>query len=265
MSLEFIEKVQELLKAGENFAIATVVKTEGSSSARAGAKAIVRADGSTLFGWVGGGCVESSVAREALNSLKDGTPRLIHLNLTEELSGVGMPCGGTMQVYVEPQRSKPRLVILGHGVIAEAAARLAAVLNFRVLVDDSAATQDRYPAADQLITNDPDYSQFDAGPEAYVIIATQHKGDDKAARAALAKGARYIALIASKTRAGLVLDTLAAQGVRKEELARISSPAGLDLGAVEPEEIALAILAEIVALRRGGSGQPLRAVKSAGS
>ncbi|MGH8103011.1 MAG: XdhC family protein [bacterium] len=263
MSREFFEKVYELSQNGAAFAIATVVKTEGSSSARAGAKAIVKADGSTLFGWVGGGCVESNVAKEALDSLNDGKPRLIHLDLNDELSGVGMPCGGAMDVYVEPHLSKPQLVIVGHGAIAEAVAKLGTLLNFRVVVDDSTATKEKYPTAESLITNDMDYTQFDLGPEAHVVIATQHKGDDKAARAALAKAARTIALIASKTRAGIVLDTLASQGVSKADLSRISSPAGLDLGAVEPEEIALAVMAEIVAARRGGSGRPLMEVKGA--
>lgn len=261
MTKEFLQKIYELMQKGTAFAVATVVRTEGSSSARAGAKAIILPDGTTLFGWVGGGCVESAVAQEALNALKDGKTRLITLDLTDEVSSVGMPCGGSMQVYIEPFFTQPHLVILGHGAIAEALTELAHILNFFVVVDDTTAVKEKFLHASHLITDDTDYTNFPTAPETYVVVATQHKGDEKAIKSGIQKGVRYIALIASASRAKLVLDTLREQGISESQLKTVHSPAGLDLGAVTPEEIALSVLSQIVALRRGGSTKPLEEVK----
>jgi xanthine dehydrogenase accessory factor len=168
-----------------------------------------------------------------------------------------MPCGGKMDVFIEPVSPKPELLIVGHGRIAETLARLASLVNFRVTVNDPGANPEAFPSADRLVTRDLDLSQTPIGPGTYVVIATQHKGDHLWLQKALEKEAAYIALIASAHRARLVLDYLLAEGVPAEKVARVESPAGLDLGARIPEEIALSILSRIVALRRGGSGKPL--------
>lgn len=254
MSHEFFVKAHEL--SSEPFTVATVVKIEGSSSAKPGAKAIISHKGETLWGWIGGGCAEALAASTALECLKDGQPRIIEIDLTDEVLGTGMPCGGKMYVYIEPFLPKPHLLIVGHGRIAESLARFAQILSFRITVDDPTATGERF-AGCQIVTDDSDFSKLAITPQTFVVIATQHKSDHLSIKSALEKGARYIALIASRKRAGLVLDYLRGYGFSEEQLGVIRAPAGLDLKAVTPEEIALSIMSEIIAIRRGGTGEPL--------
>jgi len=255
--VEFHAQAAELSAQGKAFAVATVVRVEGSSSARRGSKAIIDAQGNLVLGWVGGGCAESAVRNEALRCLKLGQPLIIDLDMTDEILGVGMPCGGKMEVYIEPILPNPDLLIAGHGRIAETLAAFADQLDFRVIVSDPGAERSAFPHAERVIAEDFDLSQTPIGRNTYVVIATQHKNDHLWLRKALEVEAAYVALIASRHRAKLVLDYLAAEGVSDEKIARIFSPAGLDLGAVTPEEIALSIMSQIVALRRGGSAQSL--------
>ena len=256
MSIDFLHKCQELVATNKPFAIATVVRVKGSSSAKPGAQAIIDTEGNLVTGWIGGGCAESTVRHEALTRLKDGRPQTITLDMTDEVLGVGMPCGGVMEVYIEPVLPKPELLIVGHGRIAETLAVLGRLMNFSVIVDDPAAGRDKFPDADRLITDDLDLTRPAITAGTYVVIATQHKQDHRWLERALASDAAYIGLIASRFRAGLVLDYLAESGVPHARLDRVSTPAGLDLGAASPEEIALSIMAQIVALRRGASGRP---------
>lgn len=240
------------------YAVATVVETEGSASAKPGSKALIGHDGSLLTGWVGGGCAESTVRQAALECLGTGEPRVVELDLDDEVLGTGMPCGGSMRVFVEPVLPRPTLWVLGHGRAAECLCRFGATLGFRVVVDDTPAVDPaRYPDAAEIIGDDYDYERLAPGSEDCVVIATQHKGDHLSAVRALRSPARYIAVIASRKRARLVLDFLREQGFPDEELSRVRAPAGLDLGARTPEEIALSVLSEIVMLRRGASGAPM--------
>jgi xanthine dehydrogenase accessory factor len=255
--MDFYAKAAELAAQGKAFAVATVVRVEGSSSARRGSKAIIDPDGKLVLGWIGGGCAESAVRSEALRCLELGQPLVITLDMTDELLGVGMPCGGKMDVYIEPVMPKPELLIAGHGRIAESLATLAHMLGFRIIVNDPGADQASFPQAEQVIAEDFDLKQTPVGANTYVVIATQHKNDHRWLQKALEGDAAYVALVASQHRAKLVLDYLDAEGVREEKLARIHAPAGLDLGATTPEEIALSIISQIVALRRGGTTQAL--------
>jgi len=258
MDRDFFDRVQELLQKGEPFAIATVVRTEGSSSAKAGSKAIILNNGERLMGWVGGGCAESTVQKEALASMKDGKTRYLTLDLDDEVLGVGMPCGGKMEVYVEPVLSKPDLLIIGRGRIAEALAEMGHLLNFAVTVRDPLASKEEFPHADHLVTEDPELNTIKIGRETFCVITTQHKGDHFAMKRVLEKEAGYVALVASRKRSGLVFDYLREEGVSEEKLREVRAPAGLDIGAESPEEIALSILSEITFIRRGGSGKPLK-------
>jgi xanthine dehydrogenase accessory factor len=255
--VDLYAKAAELTAQGKAFAVATVVRVEGSSSARRGSKAIIDADGKLLLGWVGGGCAESAVRSEALRCLELEQPLVITLDMTDELLGVGMPCGGKMDVYIEPVVPQPELLIAGHGRIAETLAALAHLLGFRIMVNNPGADQSSFPQAERVIAEDFDLSQTPIGPNTYVVIATQHKQDHLWLQKALEGEAAYVALIASHHRAKLVLDYLAAEKVPAGKIARIFAPAGLDLGAVTPEEIALSIVSQIVALRRGGTSRPL--------
>jgi xanthine dehydrogenase accessory factor len=160
-------------------------------------------------------------------------------------------------VYIEPVLPKPDLLIAGHGRIVETLATLAHLLGFRVTVNDPGADQSSFPQAERVIAEDFELAQTAIGPNTYVVIATQHRSDHLWLQKALEGEAAYVALIASQHRAKLVLDYLAAERVPAEKITRIFAPAGLDLAAVTPEEIALSIMSQIVALRRGGTSRPL--------
>ncbi|HUK22991.1 MAG TPA: XdhC family protein [Terriglobales bacterium] len=257
MFADLYAKAAELAAQGRSFAVATVVRVEGSSSARRGSKAIIDQDGKLLEGWVGGGCAESAVKNEALKCIAQKLPALITLDMTDELLGVGMPCGGKMDVYIEPVLPRPELLIVGHGQIAETLATLGHLLGFRVSVNDPGAEPAAFPQAERVVTEDFDLVETPVGPHTHVVIATQHKKDHLWLQKALQGNAAYVALIASHHRARLVLDYLLATGISAEKVEKVWAPAGLDLGAATPEEIALSIVSQIVALRRGGSVKPL--------
>jgi xanthine dehydrogenase accessory factor len=242
-----------LREAKQPFALATVVETAGSVSAKTGAKAVVGRDGRVIAGWVGGGCAEATVCHTALDCMTSGESKVVELDLDDEVLGTGMPCGGSMRVYVEPVLPKPRLWILGHGQVAESLCAIGAMMDLEVVVDDPMAERARYPAASLLLTEDLTYDQLQPGVDDYVVIATQHKGDHQSMERCLRSPVRYIALIASRKRSKLVLDYVREQGFSEKDLARIYAPAGLDFHARTPDEIALSVLSEIVMLRRGGA------------
>ena len=257
MSSDLYSKAAELAAQGKPYAIATVVRVEGSSSARQGSKAIIDSQGRLVVGWVGGGCAESAVKSEALDSIAKEKPQLITLDMRDEQLGVGMPCGGKMEVFIEPVLPQPELLIVGHGRIAEALSILGNLMGFTVTVNDPAADRSSFPDASRIVTEDFDLTETPIGPKSFVVIATQHKRDHLWLQKALEGNAAYVALIASRHRAKLVLDYLAASGIPAEKISTVQSPAGINLGATTPEEIALSIMSQMVALRRGGSVAPL--------
>jgi xanthine dehydrogenase accessory factor len=250
-------KAAELASLGEPFAIATVVRVEGSSSARRGSKALIDPFGKLLLGWVGGGCAESAVRSEAISCIETDRPRMITVDMTDEQLGVGMPCGGTMDIFIEPVLPKPELLIIGHGRIAETLAALGDLMGFSITVNDPAADRSSFPRADRLVTEDFDLTETPIGSKSFVVIATQHKRDHLWLQKALEGNAAYVALIASHHRAKLVLDYLRAEGVSEDKIATVYAPAGLPLGASTPEEIALSVISQMVAQRRGGHAQQI--------
>jgi xanthine dehydrogenase accessory factor len=256
VAMDFYAKAAEFAAQRRPFAIATVVRVEGSSSARRGSKALIDSDGRIVMGWVGGGCAESAVRSEALKCVRSERPHLITLDMQDEVLGVGMPCGGVMDVYIEPVLPQPELIIAGHGRIAETLAQLGHLMNFSVTVHDPQAERQNFPAAERIINRDFDVTQIAFGPGTYVVIATLHKNDHLWLQRALAGEAAYVALVASAHRSRLVLDYLLAEGLPAAKIERVWAPAGLDLAAATPEEIALSIMSQIVALRRGGSAAP---------
>ena len=251
-------KAAELAGQGKSFAIATVVRVEGSSSAKRGSKALIDAQGKIVFGWVGGGCAESTVRIEALRCIERERPEVITLDMTDELLGVGMPCGGKMDVYIEPVFPQPELLIVGHGRIAEVLAAIGHLTSFSVTVNDPCAERAAFPQADRLVTEDLDLSETRIDSRTFVVIATLHKQDHVWLQKALEGDAAYVALIASRHRSKLVLDYLLATGMSAEKVKKVWAPAGLDIGAATPEEIALSIVSQMVALRRGGRVKALK-------
>lgn len=234
------------------FALATVVAAEGSTSAVPGAKAIFDREGAVLAGWVGGGCADATVAHAAIESIERERGEIVELDLNDDVLGTGMPCGGTMKVFVEPVLPKPVLWILGHGRVAECLCGLGALMGFDVVVHDPLADESRFPQASRIVAEDVAYEALQPRSTDFVVIATQHKGDHQSMARILGSEVDYIALMASHKRAALVLDHLRAAGFDDAALARVRAPAGLDLGAASPEEIALSIMAEVVLVRRKG-------------
>jgi xanthine dehydrogenase accessory factor len=260
---ELVRILDARLRAGESLVLATVVRIEGSASAKPGAKAVIDAQGRLVWGWVGGGCAESAVRDEAREVLAERRPRLIRLDLDDEVLGVGMPCGGYMEIYLEAMTNDPKLLVLGHGRIAETLASLGHALGFHVTVNDALATPESFPTANRRITEDPDYAKAECDADTYVVIATQHKSDYEALQRVLKQGPAYVGLVASRKRSALVLERLHEDGMPLDLLRRVAAPAGLDIGAETPQEIALSIASEIVQLWRGAksSGRPLMEIK----
>ena len=260
---EFAEQLARRISAGERVVVATVVSTEGSASARPGAKALIDSQGRRVFGWVGGGCAESAVRDAALAALEQRRPHMLRLDLDDEVLGVGMPCGGFMDIFVEPLMPEPKLVVLGHGAIAETLAALGSLLEFHVTVNDPLATELDFPTANVHITEDPEYAKVECDGDTFVVITTQHKSDYEALQSVLRQGPAYVGLVASPKRSALLFERLFEDGFEAELLRRVRAPAGLDIGAATPQEIALSIFAEIAIQYRGAlaSGRPLVDVK----
>ncbi len=239
-------------------AVATVVEVTGSTSAKTGSKAVIDENGRVLAGWVGGGCAESMTCSQALKSIETGETAVLDIDLNSEVLGAGMPCGGSMRVYVEPVLPRAALWIMGHGRVAEALSLMGELQGLDVHMIDRLLEPEKYPNATRLITDDPQYDQLRPARDDYVVIATQHKGDHRSMTRALKSDAEYIALVASRKRSRLVLDYLRKEGFSEADLQRVRAPCGIDLGARTPEEIALCVISEIVLVRRGGSGQLMR-------
>ena len=256
--LDVLEKAREFKSAGQPFAIATVVWIERPTSAKPGAKAIIAEDGE-LSGWVGGSCAEPTVRREARKALEDGEARLVRIcppekrgTLPQEgVHEVTMTCvsGGTLEIFIEPFLVQPQLVVIGHQAIAQALASLGKNMGYPVTVLGLEVNAERFPQADRLIPS-LDYSQLRLKSNACVIVASHGNYDEEALAAALQMDIAYVALVASTTRAQAVMDYLRETGVPEERLQKVKFPAGLDIGATTPEEIALSVLAEIVQRRR---------------
>jgi len=252
---ELIALAVELLRSGETFALATVVRCEAPTSAKPGAKALIREDG-RVQGWVGGACAEPVVAREALQAIRDGRPRLIGLygeggripGRTEGMLEYGMTChsGGTLEIYVEPYLPKPQLVLIGHGPVVETLATLGRAADFTVV----ALVADTLQAGleEQRLTG-----------RASVVVATHADSDEEVLDRVLRTEAGYVSLVASRRRAGVILESLERRGLPPERRSRLKAPAGLDIGAVTPEEIAVSILAEIIQHRRSDKTRGLEA------
>jgi xanthine dehydrogenase accessory factor len=260
MKKEILELAAALSARGEPFALATVVWARSPSSGKPGSTALITAD-RRVRGWLGGACAEPVVIREALSALEEGTPRLLFLGAPDELEAhrrdgvVAVPIAcqseGALEVYVEPVLSSPHLVVIGRSPAVDALVAMAGALGWRTAVVDDGGDASEHPGAGEVITS-LDLSAAGVGDSSFVVVATQGHYDEDALRAALATSAAYVGLVASRRRAESVLGYLRDRGVRDEDLARVRAPAGLDLGRLPNQEIAVAILAELVRLRSSG-------------
>ena len=244
-------------QTGEKAALVTVTSTEGSTPQKAGAKMVVYADG-RIVGTIGGGCVEAEMTWRARQAIEERRAQVASYELTADQAGEdGLICGGRMEVFIEPIEGMPTLCLFGAGHVAQPLARMAKAAGFRVEVADDRmkfANKDRFPEADAVIVDDfaAAASRMTLGPNTYAIVVTRgHKGDEEALAACLGKGLRFLGLLASRPKFVHIANALEERGITPEVLATIHSPLGLQLGAVTPEEIAVSILAEMIAVRRG--------------
>jgi xanthine dehydrogenase accessory factor len=264
--VDVLDELKLLKESGEPFAVATVVRTVALSAAKAGAKALILRDGTMSAGWIGGGCARAAVLKAAREALEDGRPRLVSVQPADALQERGVEAGqskdgmefarnmcpsqGSMDVFVEPVLPKPELLVCGATPVAVALADFGRRLGFLVGVAAPPEDHKNFDGIDIAISG-YDLSRLVAG-ERYIVIATQGKGDEAALAAALAAPARHVAFVGSHRKAAALRKALASQGANPARLSALHCPAGLDIGAVTPEEIALSILAEIVAVRRRG-------------
>lgn len=266
-----LEHAAELKARGVRFVLATVVRCESPSSAKPGAKGIVDADG-RITGWIGGGCAQPAVISVARQALADGQPRLIRVSpakggtVEEGVLDFGMTChsGGTLDIFLEPFGSRPSLLIIGASPAAQALCGLADQTGFDVLAAARDASSDTFPRARQVL-DDQKLDALTGDTPDFAVVATQGKRDESGLEAALATGARYIAFIASARKATKLRAYLKERGHDPARVDAIVSPAGVEIGAVTPEEIALSVLAGLVRARRDGSAAGQAAPESTGA
>ncbi len=254
-------EIQASLKRGERIAIATVVKTIGAAPCGVGTKLLVHADGSSS-GSLSGAKVDAQAAQDAMQALREGHSHLVHIHLDAD-QAVGS-CGATLELFIEVLYPEPRLIIAGAGYVAQALARLATSLDFRIVVVD-----DRRDLADPQVFGEKIQLAFGDIPQtirelepdeaSWIVIVTRgHHLDKDALRAALETHARYVGMIGSPGKIKKIFRDLLEDGITREQLAHVHSPIGLDLGAETPDEIALSIAAEMLMLRKSATGVPLK-------
>jgi xanthine dehydrogenase accessory factor len=264
--VEVMDLVAQMKAAEQAFVLATVVRTMSVTAAKAGAKAIIRPDGTIVAGWIGGGCARGAVLKAAREALTDGEPRMVSVQPEDLLAELGVKSGddrdgvrfasnmcpskGTMDIFVEPVLPHPSLVILGASPVAMSLAAQARQLGYHVTLATPSADLVVIPDTDTLVDG---YALGElTQTRRFIVVSTQGKGDEAALRAAVAIDAEYHAFVGSRRKMTVLHDKLVAAGVAPEALDRVKAPAGLDLGAITPEEIAMSILAEITVERRRG-------------
>lgn len=251
--LELYEEVVRLTRLGQPFVLATVVAHAGSSPRKSGAKMLVRSDGSSL-GTVGGGRIEKNAIETALSSLCDGEARTLDFTLTEEY---GYACGGSMSVFIEPQGCRPQLIMFGAGHVGLAVTSLAHGCGFRVVVVDErpeCTAAERFPGAEEIVCASvaDSFARLKMDKESFVVIATPgHLHDFDAVRGCLATQAGFIGLLGSRRKREALLATLEQEGFDRTQRERVVTPVGLQIGAQTPEEIAVSIVGQLIAIRSG--------------
>jgi xanthine dehydrogenase accessory factor len=263
---DFLRKSAELVEAGERFATATVVRCQPPTSGKPGDKAIVHADG-RLWGWIGGGCAQPVVIKEALKCLAEGRPKLVRISPSANDAEEGvvdytMTChsGGALDIYIEPVLPKPHIVILGRSPVAQTLARLGRTIGYAVTVVAEEFNGEDFGDAVRAPQKDFSLDSIKLTPQTHLVVSTQGEGDEEALEHALKSAAGYVAFVASKTKAEKVMGFLRAKGMSQEKLSRLRAPAGLNIAASSPDEIAVSVLAEIIQVR--AEAKPAAQVKA---
>lgn len=263
---DILDLVSETKARGEPFAIATVVRTVSVTAAKAGAKAVVLADGRMSAGWIGGGCARGAVLKAAGEAIRDGQPRLISIQPKDLLDvqqvkpgdmrdGIFYarnmcPSQGTMDVFIEPVLPRPHLAVLGASPVAVALVDIARRMGFFVTVCAPQADHAAFGISDRLV--DGFELPTDGSQHGFIVIATQGRGDSAALKAVLGAESRYTGFVGSRKKFASLRRDLEADGHDVRSMDDMRSPAGLDLGSITPHEIAFSIVAEMIEIRRRG-------------
>ncbi|MSO19918.1 MAG: xanthine dehydrogenase [Acidobacteria bacterium] len=259
--MDIYQEISRLRKAGVKCALATIVNVRGSIPSYESAKLLVREDGS-IFGTVGGGCVEAEVWSVAREVMEEEKPRKLTFNLNNDPAyDTGLLCGGTLEVFVEPILPTPTVYIFGAGHVSISLSKVATMAGFEtVIIDDreNYANRERFPEAREVHAGDFDEvcAKLEPNSSSYLIAVTRgHKDDMRVLRWAAGTEARYIGMIGSKRKVHEIVHFLEEkEGIPVEKLARVHAPIGLEIGAISPEEIAISIVAEMIAVRRNALG-----------
>jgi xanthine dehydrogenase accessory factor len=266
--MDLFEEIVRMRRAGERGALATIVHTNGSIPSYESSRMLVREDGS-IAGTIGGGCVEAEVWAAAKEVMQVEQPRKMTFNLNHEAAyDAGLICGGTLEIFVEPILPQPVLYIFGGGHVSSAVARAASAAGFAIAVIDDRevfANAERFPMAGEIHTSyESAFEKLRPNASSYLLIVTRgHKDDMRVLAWAVRTDARYIGMIGSKRKVLSVYKALEKEGYSTAEFERVHAPVGLDIGALSPEEIAVSIAAELIAVRRNAQNAPHKSVKLA--
>jgi xanthine dehydrogenase accessory factor len=266
--MDLFEEIVKMRREGRRGALATIVHTNGSIPSYESSRMLVREDGS-IAGTIGGGCVEAEVWAAAKEVIGIEQPRKMTFNLNNDAGyDSGLICGGTLEVFVEPILPQPRLCIFGGGHVSTAVAKIASLAGFWIgIVDDRAsfANAERFPMAGEIYTSWEDaFAKLQPNASTYIVIVTRgHKDDMRVLEWAAGTDARYIGMIGSKRKVLAVYKALEATGISAEKLEHVYAPVGLEIGALTPEEIAVSITSELIAIRRKAENLPHKSIKLA--
>jgi xanthine dehydrogenase accessory factor len=254
--MNIYEEIVKLQRSGSSGAVATIVNSRGSIPSFQTAKMLIRDDGS-IAGTIGGGCVEAEVWQAAREVIASEKPRTLSFDLNQDPKyDTGLVCGGTLEIFIEPVLPVPLLYIFGAGHVAIELFKTARNAGFECIVIDDRqayANAERFPGAQQIVAEDFDDALHEITPceSSYIAIATRgHRDDMRVLRWAVQTPARYVGMVGSKRKAITVFRELSREGLKSEMFDRVHSPVGLDIGAVTPAEIAVSIVAEMIAVRR---------------
>ena len=252
--MDIYEEVVRLRRLGQKCALATIVQVNGSIPSYESAKLLVREDGSML-GTIGGGCVEAEVWNVARDVMRNERPRHMNFSLGQDAAyDNGLICGGQLSVFVEPVVPQPRLYVFGAGHISKSISKIATLAGFAAVIVDNReafANRERFPEADEIFAGEYEdvFPQLPIRDTSYLVIVTRgHRDDMRVMRWAVGTNAKYIAMIGSKRKVIGVVKELEKEGIPREAFERAFAPMGLEIGAITPEEIAVSIVAEMIAL-----------------
>jgi len=248
---EFLDKSNELYQGSEPFAIAFIVNRQVPSSGKPGDKAVIEKNGK-ITGWIGGGCTRGIVLKEALLSINDGKPRLVRISPdgqkmeSSNVVSYNMTChsGGAVEIYIEPVLPKPHLLIMGKSHVAMALNKIGKAMDYRVSIVSKGADKLMFPAADYIVEGDLEKKHI--LPNTCIVVCTQGENDELALEQAVKSGVDYVAFVSSRKKANAIFRILKQRGVSFDDLKKIKTPAGLDINAKLPEEVAISILGEII-------------------